>query len=365
MFDREKADIIKLTRMGLHPNTILRGNKREDVFREIMQMISQKLVRILRFVGCCTGVLTVAVAVGALLFSAGITDARAEDSDKMVVLSVTTQTDGVLQVPSASKVQFSVQVDGKTYPIFTDRDTVSEALKENGFAMDALDHLSGANADDTPVDGMNVTLVRVSKKVITESETLWAQTKYVLDKSLMAGEYVTRTPAKNGSIVRTYEIVYENGVAVSKTLIGTTRTEPVHQLIAYNEKYSFSNSRGQQVTYSSAINGVATAYIPDGKWGYTTYTGNRARPGVIAVDPKVIPLGTKVYVKTNKPGFGDYGFAIAWDIGGAIKGNKIDLFMESYDLSIQWGLRDVTIYILDDQSVDIFSLRQGNEVFIR
>ncbi len=329
-----------------------------------MQMISPKLVRILRFVGCCTGVLAVAVVLCALLFSMGLTDVRAQDVDKMVVLSVTTETNGVLQNPTESKVQFSVQVDGKIYPIFTDRDTVSEALKDNGFAMDPMDHLSGAAAEDAPVDGMNVTLVRVSKKTVTETETLWAQTKYVLDKSLMAGEYVTRIPAKNGSIVRTYEIVYENGVAVSKTLVGTTRTEPVHQLIAYNEKYSFTNSRGQQITYSSAISGVATAYIPDGKWGYTTYTGNRARPGVIAVDPKVIPLGTKVYVKTNTPGFGDYGFAVAWDIGGAIKGNKIDLFMESYDLSIQWGLRNVTIYILDDQSVDIFSLR-GNEVFVR
>ena len=364
MFDREKGDIIKLTRVGIPAKSTLRENTREDKNCENMQMVSTKMKRILRFVGCCAGVLTVAVAAGAFLFSMGLTDARAQECDKMVVMSVTTEANGVLQAPSESKVQFSVQVDGKTYPIFTDRDTVSEALKDNGFAMGSLDHLSGAAAEDVPTDGMNVTLVRVSKKTVTETETLWAQTKYVLDKSLMAGEYVTRVPAKNGSIVRTYEIVYENGVAVSKTLIGTARTEPVHQLIAYNEKYSFSNSRGQQVTYSSAISGVATAYIPDGKWGYTTYSGNKARPGVIAVDPKVIPLGTKVYVKTNTPGFGDYGFAIAWDIGGAIKGNKIDLFMESYDLSIQWGLRNVTIYILDDQSVDIFSLR-GNEVFIR
>ena len=351
--------------MGLPVDATLCENEREDVFRKIMQMNSSKLVRILRFVGCCTGVLAVAVLAGACLFSMSITDARAHDTDKAVVLSVTTETNGVLQAPNESKVQFSVQVDGKTYPIFTDRDTVSEALKDNGFALGTKDHLSGAAAEDAPADGMNVTLVRVNVKTVRETETLWAQTKYVLDKSLMAGEYVTRTPAKNGSVVRTYEIVYENGVQVSKTLIGTERTEPVHQVIAYNEKYSFTNSRGQQVTYSSAINGVATAYIPDGKWGYTTYTGNRARPGVIAVDPSVIPLGTKVYVKTNNSNFGDYGFAIAWDIGGAIKGNKIDLFMESYDLSIQWGLRDVTIYILEDQSVDIFSLRQGNEVFIR
>ncbi len=330
-----------------------------------MQYFSKKIVRIARFVACSCGVLVASVAVAAFLFSFSIEDVRAQDCDKMTVLSVTQETNDLLHAGSSKGIQFTVHVDGKTYPIITNRETISEALKENGFEIGAFDQLTGANAASKPENDMELTLVRVTKETVTETQVLWAQTKYVLDKSLQAGEYVTRNPGKNGSVVRTYEVVYENGVVVSKTLVGTVRTEAVNQLIAYNEVYSFSNSRGQQVTYSSVINGVATAYIPDGKWGYTTYTGNRARVGVIAVDPKVIPLGTKVYVKTNKPGFGDYGFAIAWDIGGAIKGNKIDLFMESYDLSMQWGLRDVTIYVLDDQSVDVFALRQGNEVFIR
>ncbi len=330
-----------------------------------MQYFSEKFVRIARFVACSCGVLVASVALAALLFSFGMAEASSQDCEKMTVLSVTQETNDLLHAGTNKEIQFTVHVDGKTYPILTNSDTVSEALKENGLQLDELDHLTGAEADSKPENGMEITLVRVTKQKVAETQVLWAQTKYVLDKSLQPGEYITRTPGKNGSIVRTYEVVYENGVAVSKTLVSTVRTEAVDQLIAYNEVYSFSNSRGQQVTYSSVINGVATAYIPDGKWGYTTYTGNKARPGVIAVDPSVIPLGTKVYVKTNKPGFGDYGFAIAWDTGGAIKGNKIDLFMESYDLSMQWGLRDVTIYILDDQSVDVFALRQGNEVFIR
>ncbi len=330
-----------------------------------MQYFSEKIVRIARFVACCCGVLVASVVMAALLFSVSITDVSAQDCDKMTVLSVTQETNDLLHAGTYKEIQFTVHVDGKSYPILTNQSTVSEALKENGLELGALDHLTGAEATTKPENGMEITLVRVTKEQVKETQVLWAQTKYVLDKSLQVGEYVTRNSGKNGSVVRTYEVVYENGVAISKTLVSTVRTEAVDQLIAYNEVYSFSNSRGQQITYSNAINGVATAYIPDGKWGYTTYTGNRARVGVIAVDPKVIPLGTKVYVKTNNSSFGDYGYAIAWDTGSAIKGNKIDLFMESYDLSMQWGIRDVTIYILEDQSVDVFALRQGNEVFIR
>lgn len=329
-----------------------------------MQDFSYKMKRIARFIACCVGVLLVAATVGALAFSLAITDVGADSSLKMTVLSVTQEASGVLQENDRKPVQFTVQVDGKTYPILTQSDTVSGALEEYGIQVGSQDQLTGAEADSVPVSGMSVTLVRVTTGTVQETKTLWSQTKYVLDKSLTAGTYVTRNPGKNGSVVYTYEVVYRDGEVVSKTLVDTVRTEAVDQVIAYNEKQSFSNSRGQQITYSTAIEGIATAYIPDGKWGYTTYTGNRARPGVIAVDPNVIPLGTKVYVQSHNSQFGDYGYAIAWDIGGSIKGNKIDLFMESYDLSMQWGVRDVTIYILEDQSVDVFSLRQGNEVFI-
>ena len=67
---------------------------------------------------------------------------------------------------------------------------------------------------------------------------------------------------------------------------------------------------------------------------------------VIAVDPKVIPLGTKVYVETLNGE--DYGYAIAADTGGAIKGNKIDVYMDSHQDALKWGRRNVNVYLLAD-----------------
>ena len=85
----------------------------------------------------------------------------------------------------------------------------------------------------------------------------------------------------------------------------------------------------------------ATAYIPsDGDGNGITATGMVAQHGVVAVDPNVIPLGTRVYI----PGYGE---AIAADTGGAIYGDRIDLCMDSYGEAMQFGRRYVTVYVLN------------------
>ena len=71
----------------------------------------------------------------------------------------------------------------------------------------------------------------------------------------------------------------------------------------------------------------------------------KARYGVIAVDPRVIPLGTKLYIESPDGSY-TYGEAIAEDTGGAIKGNKIDLFFPSYEECMRFGRRTMTVYIL-------------------
>jgi len=93
--------------------------------------------------------------------------------------------------------------------------------------------------------------------------------------------------------------------------------------------------------YSRELTMTATAYTSqdDGN-GSHTYRGHVLRRGLAAVDPRVIPLGTRLFIK-------GYGFAIADDIGGAIKGNKIDLAFENRAEALQFGVQKVTVYILD------------------
>lgn len=93
--------------------------------------------------------------------------------------------------------------------------------------------------------------------------------------------------------------------------------------------------------YSRVLTMTATAYTSqdDGN-GSVTYRGHELRRGLAAVDPRVIPLGTRLFIK-------GYGYAIADDIGGAIRGNKIDLAFENRAEALRFGVQKVTVYILD------------------
>ena len=92
----------------------------------------------------------------------------------------------------------------------------------------------------------------------------------------------------------------------------------------------------------------ATAYAPgehdNGQWGDKTFLGTTVRPGVVAVDPKVIPLGSRVYIE-YPDGTGQY--AVAEDTGGAIKGNRIDIAMHSVDKAYDFGIKNVKVHVLD------------------
>lgn len=99
------------------------------------------------------------------------------------------------------------------------------------------------------------------------------------------------------------------------------------------------------------LNVKATAYAPgphdNEQWGDKTYMGTTVRPGVIAVDPKVIPLGSRVYIE-YPDGTGQY--AVAEDTGGAIKGNRIDIAMNSVGQAYDFGIKNVKVHVVDKKA---------------
>ncbi|MDR7865629.1 MAG: 3D domain-containing protein [Sporomusaceae bacterium] len=100
-------------------------------------------------------------------------------------------------------------------------------------------------------------------------------------------------------------------------------------------------------SHKRVVDIVATAYAPgphdNGKWGSLTHLGTQVRPGIIAVDPRVIPLGSRVYIEFAD-GHGVY--ATAEDTGGAIKGNRIDIAMQTVDEAYEFGMQKVKVYVL-------------------
>lgn len=179
-------------------------------------------------------------------------------------------------------------------------------------------------------------------------ETLY-KTKKVADSSLEQG--VTKT-VKRGELGVLVKTVVETRIGlklVSRVKLSERKVkEPVDQVVHYGTKPPLKKLSTKSGTYyyRKSFMVTATAYEPSAVScgiyadGFTAI-GLKAGPGIIAVDPKVIPLRSKVYVE-------GYGYAIAGDVGGAIKGNRIDVCFNTVREALNFGRRRVRIYILED-----------------
>lgn len=237
-------------------------------------------------------------------------------------------------------VQVEVAVDGKDLKIETAESNVSDLLAAEGIKYEEDDKISPSVNTQVTAE-MKIEITRVETKVVTENQNLDFDTIVKSDDSLDSSVNKTIQEGTPGAKEVTYKIIYENGKEVSKNVVSErVIKEPTTKIVAKGTMNTLALSRGEIVGYKSKLSMIATAYTGDG----ITATGTvpKRQPGgisTIAVDPRVIPLGTKVYI----PG---YGYAMAHDTGGAIKNNKIDLFMNSNSEANSWGVRRVDVYII-------------------
>jgi len=125
----------------------------------------------------------------------------------------------------------------------------------------------------------------------------------------------------------------------------TPEAPPVEKMPIIGEN-TITTPEGEVLTYTKAEQFVATAYHnSDPGCTIWTSTGTLCRVGAIAVDPKVIPYGTRMYIVTNDGKY-IYGIATAEDCGSSIKGNRVDLYYNSVAECNRFGIRDCTIYFL-------------------
>ncbi len=183
---------------------------------------------------------------------------------------------------------------------------------------------------------------------------------------LPAGEERVIQAGSEGIRICDYEVAYLDGAEIDRLLL-TEDVEPaVDEIIEYgtavatvdeddhitevqkNEDGSgiLTFASGGTMKFSAIKDVTATAYTAGrGGAGYITASGTPARPGAVAVDRRVIPLGSKLYIVTNDGKY-IYGIAVAEDTG--VIGNRVDLYYDDYDECIIFGRRAATIYILED-----------------
>ena len=173
-----------------------------------------------------------------------------------------------------------------------------------------------APVDESIKFGMRGDNVRVLQKLLSEKGFYVGEIDGIFGK--MTLQATTDFQSSNGLIA--------DGVANKDTLLYLERASSTE----------FNPSRSSRVLSMSAS--AYTAHDPgNGKY---TRNGNLLRKGLVAVDPTVIPLGTRLYI----PG---YGYAVADDIGGAIQGNRIDLAFENRSDALQFGRQRITVYVFD------------------
>ena len=299
---------------------------------------------------------TMGASVGQALDQAGI---AVEQYDYMsVAMDTPLKPDSLTEVTIKRAIPVILTVDGQTRTVMSYRDTVEELLEDNGIVLGPLDRFDGVSPDDPLTEEMEIRVIRVEERIVTEEEQIPYQVVEQPNKIMNEGESQIVVEGENGIREKRYKITYEDGKYVSREFIGEAVVkEPVNRIVEYGTVPNFITSRGERVRYSKALKMRATAYTNSfedtgknpGDPGYgITYTGLAARTGIVAVDPKVIPLGSKLYIEVPGPA-PDYGFAIAGDIGGAIKGNMIDLFFNTTEEVRRWGVRNVVVYILNEQ----------------
>ena len=167
------------------------------------------------------------------------------------------------------------------------------------------------------------------------------QAIYEFSRLIHRGGLHEAHPGKPGLDIKTFKLVIVHGHVISKTLVKEETSKPINALYLMS-RFGYLPSR-HEFKRGKIMRVVATGYDPsassNGGYGGRTATGRRAQYGCIAVDPRVIPLGSLIYVE-------GYGFGIACDTGGAIQGHRIDLCFSNNHEANNWGRRQVTIHIM-------------------
>lgn len=270
--------------------------------------------------------------------------------NKMIKIAFLTSMISITILGGYSKLNKEVTliVNGEEKQISTFKSDVQDLLVAEGVKYDKNDIVT-KDLDEKLNDGMEIEIINVTEEVIKESKSVPFEVNVVEDKDLLKGQTKVEEEGKAGENQLLYKITYHNGKQVEKTFVEEVVSEkPINKIVKKGtkvEEVKVASSRGEssrKISSNSNSKGkhmsvVATAYTGDS----ITSTGKRPKWGTIAVDPTVIPYGTKVYIPQFNKTF------IAEDCGGAIKGNKIDIFMNDESSVYNWGRKTIDIYIVN------------------
>jgi 3D (Asp-Asp-Asp) domain-containing protein len=249
--------------------------------------------------------------------------------------------------PTPVIVTFPVSITDGASPavtVQTGPNTVSDLLTANHIALNNDDRVTPALTSHVG-SGVHIVITRVSYKSETVDTVIPYKVVFTMSATVPAGEVRDGNYGANGLMETIYETGFINGKQTQRWLAShKTLRQPINEEhvggIRVREAMALP-SRGGLFERERCFSMVATGYSPyEGSSLGLCANGMRAGYGVVAVDPRVIPLGTRLYIS-------GYGYALAGDTGGAIKGMRVDLGHTTYHDAEMVGRRRVTVWILN------------------
>jgi uncharacterized protein YabE (DUF348 family) len=253
------------------------------------------------------------------------------------------------------KFTVSMTADGQTKSVLVGEGTVAQALEEAGVSLGAEDIVNVEK--NAPIsEGMKISVSRVTYKEVTSIQPVAFKNKNESSAGLYKGQIKVKTSGKAGSqSVVTRQKLVEGKVAASEVVSTTVLEQPVDQVTLVGTKKkaagaavingngTITDQNGKTISYKKCVSGKCTGYTGGGR----TSTGRAAAFGLVAVNPKIIPYGSRLYI-CSPDGKVVYGYAIAADTGGGVMDGRIvaDLYFNTVAQCRQFGNRRMNIYVL-------------------
>lgn len=250
-----------------------------------------------------------------------------------------------------------VKADGREWTVETAADTVGDMLKAEGLVLSEKDKITPSVTSSLAAN-TEVRIVRVREEIVTETQTVAYKTVRQTDYDLEKGATKVLQDGIDGEREIGIRVTYEDGRVVSRERVSETlKKAPVNKIVAVGSLSWITASRGGgRIYYVKKIRMKATSYTVGPPHTPTTSgitasgikvrynpdltSWDASKASTVAVDPRVIPLGSKLYIV-------GYGYAIAADTGGGVKGNIVDLYFPPDKMGIGlWSTRFTDVYIL-------------------
>ena len=256
----------------------------------------------------------------------------------------------------------NLTADGETKTISLVDGTVEDVLQKAGVTLGEYDELS-CDLTEKAYAGMDITVTRIEYVTRETATEIPFDTEYTDNTNLVIGTENVITPGVAGREIKTVKEKYVNGRLTGTELLSEKiLAQPVTQVIERGTALATPYSKmddpdaitlvnGIPENYTRVVSGKATAYTAG--YGARTASGRLAEIGTCAVNPNVIPYGSKLYI-VAQDGSKVYGYAVAADTGlGLMDGTvAVDLYFgamaEHYYDSCRWGAVQVDIYVLEE-----------------